>query len=149
MLLIVGDGPERKSLESKAQGIEEKVIFFNFISQKELFYLMEKSYVFILPSRSEGRSNVTLEAFASGLPVIASRIPANMEIVKEGINGLLFEPGKSIELAEKIVFLLRNQNIRDKLGEGSKEFIYKNELTWENTAKKYIKIYKNILKEDA
>ncbi len=148
MLLIVGGGPERKSLESKAQGLEEKVVFSNFISQKELFYLMEKSYVFVLPSLSEGRSNVILEAFASGLPVIASRIPANLEIVEEGANGLLFEPGKSTELAEKIFYLLKNINIRDKLGEGGREFIRKNELTWENTAKKYIKIYKSILKEE-
>jgi len=148
ILLIAGDGPERRSLESKAQGLEEKVIFINFISQKKLFYLMEKSHVFVLPSLSEGRSNVILEAFASGLPVIASRIPANLEMVEEGDNGLLFEPGKSTELAKKIVILLRNQNMRYELAEGAKGFIYKNELTWENTAKKYINIYERILKEE-
>lgn len=148
ILLIVGDGPEKKSLESKAQGIEDKVIFLNFIPQKELFYLMERSYVFVLPSLSEGRSNVILEAFASGLPVIASRILANLELVSEGVNGLLFKPGESKELAEKIVFLLRNQDLRNELAKQGKKFIHTNELTWESTAKKYIKIYKNILKEE-
>jgi glycosyltransferase involved in cell wall biosynthesis len=144
---IIGDGPEKDYLESLAEyeGLEDKVFFLNALSQGEVFFLMERGYALVLPSLSEGRSNVILEAFASGLPVIASRVPANLEIVDDGNNGLLFKPQDSKELAEKITFLLNNQNIRNKLGEEGRKFIQKNELTWENTAKKYIKIYNNLL----
>lgn len=146
-IVIIGNGPEKDYLESlaKDEGVEEKVFFLNALSQAEVFFLMERSYALVLPSLSEGRSNVILEAFASGLPVIASRIPANLEIVDDGNNGLLFKPQDSKELAEKITFLLNNQNIRNKLGEEGRKFIQENELTWENTAKKYIKIYNNLL----
>ena len=146
-LVIVGEGPEKKSLEEKAQGLEEKIKFLNFLPQKELFYLLEKSHVLVLPSLSEGRSNIVLEGFASGLPVIASDIPANREIVIDKATGFLFTPKNQTELAEKIALIFKRENLRDELVHGAKKFIQDKNLTWDNTAKKYIKIYKNIFQE--
>jgi glycosyltransferase involved in cell wall biosynthesis len=149
-VVMIGDGPERESLLSLVEktGLAGRVLFLKSLPQEQIFYLMEKSTLVVMPSLSEGRSNVLLEALACGLPVIASRIPANAEIIADGVNGLLFHPGDPADLAQKIHILLRDQMLRNKLSEEGRRFIQTNELTWEHTSREYIQVYRKILSSE-
>ena len=75
------------------------------------------SDVFVLPSLAEGMSNALLEAMASGLPVIATRVGAAEEVIKDGVTGLLVEPGNASQLTEALRVLLTDSVLRKRLGD--------------------------------
>jgi len=75
----------------------------------------------ILPSISEGLSQALLEAMAIGIPVIATAASGNLDLVKDGENGLLYENENSSELAEKIKLLLHDNTLRNRLIEAGKK----------------------------
>ncbi len=92
-LLIIGDGPERARLEALAG---DGVLFLG--DRGDVPELMRALDVFVLPSRNEGISNTILEAMASGLPVVATRVGGNAELVAEGNTGVLLEAGDPIAM---------------------------------------------------
>ncbi|MEW6486466.1 MAG: glycosyltransferase [Thermodesulfobacteriota bacterium] len=93
-LLVLGDGPERSRLESEAG---EGVLFLG--DRREVPELLRVLDVFVLPSRNEGISNTILEAMAAGLPVVATRVGGNPELVQDGLTGALVPPGDALALA--------------------------------------------------
>ena len=77
--------------------------------------------IFIMPSiLPEPLGNVTMEAMAMGLPVIASRGGGSVDLVEEGRSGLLFRPGDSVELADKLAFLHQHPQQRREMGEAGR-----------------------------
>ncbi len=83
--------------------------------------IMRAMDVFVLPSLNEGISNTILEAQASGMPVIATRVGGNVELVKEGITGSLFEPGNDAGLAQALLTYFQNEALmRQQGGEARK-----------------------------
>jgi len=88
---IIGDGPERRTLEKLAreQGLDSAVSFEGWVPRAEAAAAYQSAAFLVHLSTYEGMSNVVLEALASGLPVVASRIPANAELIEPGRNGLL------------------------------------------------------------
>jgi glycosyltransferase involved in cell wall biosynthesis len=104
-LTIVGDGDERKLLESlvEKQNLQHFVDFKGFIPLGEaLQAVYRRADVFVLPSTSEGMPKVLLEAMANGLVVIASRVGGIPTLVRDGVNGLLVEPRSSVAIARAI-----------------------------------------------
>jgi len=101
-LWIVGDGDERKNYEQLAGKlvIASHVRFLGAVSDEELPTLYRQAAVFVLPSTdtSETFGIVLLEAMASGVPVIASRLPGVDSVVMHGVTGFLIEPGSEVEL---------------------------------------------------
>lgn len=94
LLLVVGDGPERARLEAQAG---EGVVFLG--DRQDVPELLRALDVFVLPSRNEGISNTILEAMATGLPVVATRVGGNPELVEDGLTGALVPPGDAFALA--------------------------------------------------
>ena len=143
-LVICGDGPYRKTLEKKAEKlkIQHKVHFRGFISNSELKNEYETSAIFVLPSISENFPVVLLEAMSAGCAVITSNTTGCREAV--GNAGLLVEPDNSSDIREKILFLIKNDDIRKKLAQKSLERV-QYELNWDILIKKYISCYENIL----
>jgi glycosyltransferase involved in cell wall biosynthesis len=94
-LQIVGDGEARRGLEAKAQalGIADRTTFTGKVSYEELKEALTRSTVFGMPSRAELQSIATMEALASGLPVVAANAMALPHLVHPGENGYLYEPG--------------------------------------------------------
>jgi len=124
---IIGDGPERKNLESlvKEQGIQDNAKFFGFIEDfDEVAALMKSSKVFVIPSIQEGGASiVTLEANACGLPVIAIDHPLGIDkrLILTGETGFFVELG-SDAIAEKIRLLLKDNELREKMGKNAIKF---------------------------
>jgi glycosyltransferase involved in cell wall biosynthesis len=100
---IVGDGPARARWESLGSelGVADVVTFHGMRSKPEIAALMRSSDLFVLPSRYENSPCVIVEALASGLPVVATRVGGVPELVEDGF-GLLAVPGDPVSLAETI-----------------------------------------------
>jgi len=104
---------------------------------------LNASDFFFFPSRWEGLPNALLEAAACGLPIIASNIGGNVDIIKDSYNGLLFESENSKELAEKIIYLIKNKNLQQELGDNARKTVIKN-FSFEFITKKYLEIYSSL-----
>ena len=105
-LVIAGDGPSRGQLEAviKELGIGERVRLLG--ERDDVPVILRALDVFVLPSLGEGISNAILEAMATGIPVIATRVGGNSELVRDGITGRLIEPRRPGELAEVLTTYL-------------------------------------------
>lgn len=105
---LVGDGGERERLGKLAQqlGISERVRFLGHVTDEELPGLYEAATVFVMPSIAELQSIATMEAMASGRPVIGANAMALPHLVHDGDNGYLFEPNNDDDLAAKLKLVL-------------------------------------------
>lgn len=121
-LVLAGDGPERERLAQRAAalGLGKRVRFAGWVGRDELPGLYRGADLFVLPSWDEGMPNALLEAMASGLPVVASRIAGNEELVREGVNGYLVAPDDTAGLAERIARLAAQPDLRRRMGEASR-----------------------------
>ena len=106
---LVGDGGERPALEELATklGIRERVKFLGHVTDDELPGIYEGCSVFVMPSIAELQSIATMEAMASGRPVIGADAMALPHLVHNGDNGYLFEPNNASDLAAKLRLVLK------------------------------------------
>jgi glycosyltransferase involved in cell wall biosynthesis len=116
-LVIVGDGPEREAVGEIARELRvgDSVEFCGFQEDVRAYY--QAADIFVLPSRTEGFSNALREAMACALPVIASNAGGTPDVVREGVEGLLFESESEQALASCLERLVRDQAFRRTLGE--------------------------------
>ena len=146
-LVFVGSGEIRKKLERicKKISVEKYVEFVGFVGdtfKKALYY--KSADVFVLPSFLEIFGIVNLEAMACGIPIVASKVGGIPEIVKDGENGLLVPPRDSEALADAIIYLLENEDIREKMGKNGRK---KGEnYSWERIAEETEKVYEEVLR---
>ena len=109
--------------------------------RKDIIELLKGADVFIFPSKREGLSKSIMEAMAAGLPIIASKIRGNVDLVKDNENGYILEVKDSIKLSEKINLLYENEKLREKFKENSKVLSEKYSIEIVNSIMR--KIYKN------
>jgi sugar transferase (PEP-CTERM/EpsH1 system associated) len=102
-LAIVGDGPTRDTCLALLQGAGLAHLAWLPGERHDIPDIMQALDVFVLPSRNEGISNTILEALASGLPVIATAVGGNLELVEDGVNGMLVTPGDVAGLAQALL----------------------------------------------
>ena len=122
-LVIVGDGPDRKSLEAmiRNMNLDKKVYLVGRKSKEDLAIYLAASDMFVLNSGYEGFSHQILEAMVAGLPVIASAIGGNKEIVSQGENGFLVRYNDEFNLIEAIKGLWQSPELCKDLSEKGKE----------------------------
>lgn len=123
---IVGDGGERKLLGQLAEqlGIASNVEFRGHISEAELPKAYERATVFAMPSIAELQSIATMEAMASGRPIVAANAMALPHLVHDGDNGYLFEPDDVDQFADRLLRILTaDQDELDRLSENSLHLI--------------------------
>lgn len=115
-LLLCGDGPSNASLRALARdlGIEDRVVFTGF--RDDVPDVLTAIDVFVLPSVTEGMSNAILEAMASGLPCVATRVGGNGELVSHGLNGLLVPPASPEKLHDALSYLVEDRGARLRMG---------------------------------
>ncbi len=120
-LLLVGDGPERGSLERAVsrRGWGGIVTFAG--EQADVRPWLHRIAVYVQPSISEGMSNSILEAMASGLPVVATRVGGTPEVVEDGVSGLLVPPEDPAALATALVTLLGDPARRAAMGAAGRD----------------------------
>jgi glycosyltransferase involved in cell wall biosynthesis len=101
---IVGGGDQRRNLEHLVEslGLSRQFTFTGYVTDEELREAYSRATVFAMPSIAELQSIATMEAMASGLPVVAANAMALPHLVHDGQNGYLFEPGSAQDLADKL-----------------------------------------------
>ncbi len=120
-LLLVGDGPEAPRLRelARALGLAERVVFAGAL--KDAARGLPALDLYVSASQREGLPLALLEAMACGLPVLATRVPGNVDVVNDGVTGVLVPPGDPDGLARAAVELLEDPARRRALGEAGRE----------------------------
>jgi 1,2-diacylglycerol 3-alpha-glucosyltransferase len=124
-LLIVGDGTERGRLTQLCSqlGIAARCHFTGYISRTEVPAFYRLANVFVTTSEIEIQGMVVLEAAASALPIIAVRASSLPEIVHDGQNGFLLQPGDLAGMADRLVELVQYPELARKMGESSRKMV--------------------------
>jgi glycosyltransferase involved in cell wall biosynthesis len=144
VLWIVGDGPERQSLEQQARDLNLKHVFFHGKTSTPLDFF-QAADVFVLPSRIEGLPCVTLEAMSCGLPCIASSIGGVVEQIAHEKQGLLVPPDRPAALAQAIGRMVDDQPSRAQWGKQALEMV-REKYDLLIAAKRYHRIYSDLVK---
>ncbi|MBS3946863.1 MAG: DUF1957 domain-containing protein [Dethiobacter sp.] len=120
--VIAGKGPLLPELEQQASrlGLRDRVTFTGFLSDEERNRLLATADLAVFPSLYEPFGIVVLEAMAAGLPVIVSDVGGMSEVVEHGADGLKVPPGDAAALSAAILALLRDRELRSRLGNGAR-----------------------------
>jgi glycosyltransferase involved in cell wall biosynthesis len=151
-LMIGGRGPLKGALQQQVSdlGIVDQVVFLDYISDDELPAYYTVADVCVSPSiidlqgDTEGLGIVLLEALACETPCVASRVGGIVDIVQDGMNGLLVEPKNSADLADKIQWLINNDRLRQEMGTQGRLFV-KEHFSWQVKAHEILTVYQAIL----
>jgi len=168
VLLFVGSGFERKGLKFLIKSVEnikkpltvlvvgkgnkkkyakmcknQRIIFCG--PQKEIYKYYASADIFVFPTIYEPFGNVHLEALASGLPVITTKLSGASEIISHGINGFVVDTPENIDKISEYICLLMNEQVRTKISEEARKLAEK--FSFEKYIKSIIDLYKSINKE--
>jgi glycosyltransferase involved in cell wall biosynthesis len=143
-LLIVGPGPEESNLRKLARdlGIADRVYFMG--ERRDVREVLQAMDIFALPSIAEGISNTILEAMASGLPVVATNVGGNAELVVDGETGALFESGDYVHLSVLLGEYATAPKIVDAQGRSARERVEKR-FSLSRMTKEYERLYHSVL----
>ncbi|HEY5659716.1 MAG TPA: glycosyltransferase family 4 protein [Gaiellaceae bacterium] len=121
VLCLVGDGPDRPHLERRAHelGVIRDTLFLGYQEDVAPFYAAFDALV--LPSSNEGTPVSAIEALAAGRPVVATRVGGVPDVVQEGEDGFLVEPGATDELADRLAELAGDSELRERMGRAGRE----------------------------
>ena len=143
--LIVGDGPERGTLQRHAAQLGLDAIFTGRVPMAKVRDYHAVLDVFVVPRTPDRVCQLVtplkpVEAMASGLPVVVSGVRALGEIVQDKVTGLLFPPLDAEALADALQLLLGNPELRRELGANAKQWVARDR-TWEHNAARYRDAY--------
>jgi glycosyltransferase involved in cell wall biosynthesis len=146
--VIVGRGPLEQELKQLAGhlGIQNNVVFTGFVA--DLYEVMETFDIFVMSSLHEGFGISLLEAMALGKPSVVTRVGGMTEVVEDKVSGLMAEPRAPEDLAQKILTLLTNDDLRKTMGQAAQRRSERFDIRKRVTAME--DIYRNLLsvKED-
>ena len=144
-LIITGVGSLGNKLKALAQDLKitDHVTFTGFVNDEDLPFVYNCADVFVIAGLAELQSLATMEAMASGLPVIAADARALPELVHNGKNGYLFKSDDKNMLAKHIIKLMQDDKLRKKMGQASLEMIKQHDQ--DKTIEKYETLYHRLL----
>ena len=124
ILFLAGDGGTRRQLESYAieLGLKDKIIFTGMLNEKELVEFMQSLDIYIHASFGETMSTAIMQAMACGLPIVASNVDGINNMICDGETGFLVPVENKHALAEKLLMLAENEEIRLMLGKQARQF---------------------------
>ncbi|MDP8218135.1 MAG: glycosyltransferase family 4 protein [Candidatus Theseobacter exili] len=138
---LIGEGNYRHELEDQAKSIQNTIVFCGQQPPSLIPVWLNAADIFVLPSLSEGRPNVVLEALAIGIPVIATKVGGIPELIKDDLNGFLVPAKSSVSLAERLNLLLSDKTVMYKFKKNSRQILKDAGLSWKNSASQHLDIY--------
>jgi glycosyltransferase involved in cell wall biosynthesis len=143
--VIVGDGPQRKSLQSLAKNlqIQDRTIFTGFVPEDDLKNFYAAADFLILPSLAEGLPLVILEALALGVPVVATEVAGIPEIILDGYNGLVVPPRDADALSIAIKRLAADPELRKKMSAHARQTVGQ-KFSWRSVAQEVLRVYEKV-----
>ena len=143
-LMIVGDGPLKMELEQLVGESHLTDMVWMSGARTDIPRLLQGMDIFVLPSEAEGISNTILEAMASGLPVIATRVGGNAELVVEGETGLLIPPKDPRALGLAVMSYLQDRRMMQSHGEAGRMRV-ETEFSMRAMVEHYLQVYDRVL----
>jgi glycosyltransferase involved in cell wall biosynthesis len=142
-LIIVGTGPDETRLKYLAGALEIQghVVFRG--KQENIRSILSETDIFVLPSLSEGMSNVLLEAMACGLPIVATAVGGNSDLISDRRNGILVPPANPDVLSEALVELLQNNTLAKQLGAEARKTV-EDHYSLESICESYQQLYNRL-----
>lgn len=149
--VIAGAGPDEDLIQDQIKklepNIQKKIITLGEITDIEKWRWLDLCDIFLMPSRNingdlEGFGIVYLEANLAGKPVIGGEAGGVKDAISHGMNGYLTDPNDPENIAETVIFLLKNQKLREKMGQAGRQRAL-NEFNWKKQAEKIYKHLKN------
>lgn len=152
-LIQVGEGPERPKLIKLASslGMSKNIIFAGLASNEDLPKYYAACDCFVLPSivdsrgDTEGLGITLLEAMSTGKPVIGTNVGGIPYALHNGEGGFLVEQKNPLELAKKIIILLKSENLREEFGKRGRKVVEKR-FNWDKIAEKYLEEFGRLTK---
>lgn len=144
-LRMVGDGPQRVDLQEKAASLgltDDHIVFDGWLDRNHLPVVYAEADAFLNPSHYEGMPNTLLEAMASGLPSVVTRVQGQNELIRHEVNGLNFHPANQQELTPLCLRLVEEPDFAHKLGQAARTTVVDN-YSWEATAKAYLRLFES------
>lgn len=149
-LIMVGRGEMKYKLQQLAAelGVAEKIEFIGFVPNEQLPEVMRSFDVIAHPSiyPSESFGVVVVEASACGVPVVATMVGGVPEVCIDGKTGILVEPKNSAALAEAVIKLAKDRNLRESMGRAGREFVVGN-YQWNGNVQTMLEILQRLVKE--
>ncbi|EMR73002.1 glycosyltransferase [Thermoplasmatales archaeon SCGC AB-539-N05] len=148
--IVAGNGRDLNRLNKKIKniGIQDKFILVGQAEKDHLVKLYQNATLFVLPSYHEGLPTVLLEAMSCGLPVIATDVRGNRDLVSNGKNGIIIPSRAPKKMADAITMLLEDKNLRKKLGKNARKTI-EQKYTWNKVSSKLLRCYKSLVEVKA
>jgi len=139
---VVGDGPDRDALLQLARGlgVAERVRWHGVLPQVRLAALYGAAAALVVPSVEEGLGLVAVEALLCETPVVAYRSGGLVDVVEDGVNGVLLEPGDPVSLADGIDLLLADQTHAVALGRAGRAAML-SRFSPESVSERYLEVY--------
>ncbi|GAK57003.1 glycosyl transferase group 1 [Candidatus Vecturithrix granuli] len=144
VIKVVGDGPDKQEFLQlvKENRVEEHIRFYGYVDHADLPHYYLDADIFVLPSLAEGMPNVVLEAMGSGLPVVATRVAGSEELVQDGENGFLVDAKNVEALAQALITLINQPELREQMSKGAKMMARK--YTWNIVTEHYTALYEQM-----
>ena len=145
-LILLGGGSQGGKIRQILMnaGLLERVHFGGQVSQADLPRWYHMADLYISPSHVDGSSVSLMEALASGLPCLVSDIPGNREWIEDGANGWLFRDGDADDLAEKILYAIKNRRSFKKIGESARKTA-EQKADWQKNFGKLLEAYEKAI----
>jgi glycosyltransferase involved in cell wall biosynthesis len=144
-LAIVGDGPARADLERHFEG--SPTVFTGFLRGEELASAFASGDVFVVPSTTETLGFVVLEAMASGRPVVAARAGGIPDLIRDGEDGLLYDPDEPGALVKQVEAVLGSRTHARFLGEQARKSAER--VSWAKETRDLAWVYRRAIKAHA
>ena len=144
-LILMGDGPERHNLESQSAelNISDRVTFLGAVSDERKFQYLSASDLYVLSSLHEGFGIVLLEAMFCGLAIVSTNDGGQVDIIKDGRNGVLVQPSDADALANAISALLKDSGRRQQIGATNKSDV--KQYTISAVTERYLNFFNNAI----
>jgi sugar transferase (PEP-CTERM/EpsH1 system associated) len=146
-LVMVGDGPLREESQTLLRAARAENLAWLPGERADIPEIMQAMDLFVLPSLAEGVSNTILEAMASGLPVVATRVGGNPELVVGGETGMLVPPANPVAMAEAMNGYLADPEKRVHHGRAGRRRV-EERFSMEAMVNGYLAVYDAVLKKD-
>jgi glycosyltransferase involved in cell wall biosynthesis len=142
-ILVAGKGKEAKFIKKVKDKSLENIEFLGWTSGQEKLNLLQSSDVFLLPSYGEGMPIAILEAMSFGMPIVATKVGGIPELVIDGWNGFLLEPGDITGFVDKLKYLILDPVLRKEFGYRSRAMAKR--FNGEKITGEWDKLYKKVL----
>jgi glycosyltransferase involved in cell wall biosynthesis len=144
--IFAGSGRDLNKLRQKTRkaGLQDRFIFLGQVDKDQLVKLYQNTTLFVLPSYHEGLPTALLEAMSCGLPVLATDVRGNRDIISAGENGILVPPRAPRKMAEATSMLLEDEKLRKILSKNARKTIERN-YTWDVVSNKILRCYDSLV----